>query len=121
MKISRGASLDRYYLLKLFGFGVFLHRIHHSDPPNLYHSHPWSGLSIIFGSYEEAYPGKDFVRKRFFNWIRATQHHCVRINTPVWTIFIHLPRSNQWSIADENGIIGTEPWRGAEGFKDYAK
>lgn len=53
MKVSRGASLDRYYLLKLFGFGVFLHKIHHDDPFRLYHSHPWNFISIIFGWYDE--------------------------------------------------------------------
>lgn len=119
-KVSRGASLDRFYLLKLFGFGVFVHRIHHSDPVCLYHSHPWSGLSLIFGGYIEIIRGKLAVRRRWFNWVSATQHHRVVVERPVWTLFIHGRRCNRWSIVNEHGeTTSIEPWRGEAGRKDY--
>jgi hypothetical protein len=132
MKISRGAALDRYYLLKLFGFGIFLHRIHHSDPgavylvPRsgdvaLYHSHPWSGLSLILGSYVEIRYGENPKRRWLWNWINAKVHHRVLIAKPVWTLFIHLPKSNRWSVINENGcVLSEEPWKGDKGFKDYS-
>ncbi len=121
MKISRGDSLDRYYLLKLFGFGVFLHRIHHSDPPGLFHNHPWSGLSVIFGHYHE-FTRDTQVTRRWFNWIKATRHHRVELcHRPVWTLFIHGRKSNKWSIVDTAGNKVETPWEGAEGHKSYTK
>jgi hypothetical protein len=126
MKISRGESLDRFYLFSLFGFGLFLHRIHHSDPMGVYHSHPWSGLSMFLGSYGECIKrpdGKvDFKIRYFWNWINAKQHHRVMILKPMWTLFFHLPRSNDWSIIDEKGNKVEVPWEGASGgVKSYAK
>lgn len=123
MKISRGTSLDRYYLIKIFGFGLFLHKIHHSDPPNRYHTHPWSGLSIIFGSYIEdtiVGPDKKQSHRTILNWIRAKRPHRVTITKPIWTLFFHLPKSNQWKIYDDDGqVVAVEPWKGDTGHKDY--
>jgi hypothetical protein len=120
MKVSKGASLDRYYLFKLFGFGLFLHKIHHSDPVERFHSHPWSGLSVIFGTYIEKFVDGTFKHRRWFNWINAKRHHQVIINKPTWTLFFHLPKSNQWEIVDYKGdVIATEPWKGDQGYKDY--
>ncbi len=131
LKKSQGASIDRYYLFKLFGFGAFLHNIHDSDPEGLYHSHPWSGVSIIFGGYVEekrgSYPGKRFGsdvfrrRKRFINFVSAKTHHRVIVSKPTWTLFIHLRKSNKWSIINDAGETVTQPWEGSVGYKDYAK
>ena len=122
MKISRGESLDRYYLFKAFGWGIFLHKIHHSDPQGLYHSHPWNGLSLILGKYVEIKYGDRRREKWLFNLIRGSIHHRVEVSRPTWTLFIHAPRSNKWSIKDEVGnIVSEEPWRGDKGLKDYGK
>jgi hypothetical protein len=121
--VSKGASLDRYYLFKFKGFGVFLHRIHASDPVGLFHSHPWNGVSIIFGAYTEFFQdsSRPFLRK-WLNFIKAKRHHRVEVRTPVWTLFIHLPKSNKWSIVDRTGTLKSEaPWEGDQGYKDYSK
>lgn len=121
LKVSRGDSLDRHYIVKALGCGIFIHRIHHSDPVGVYHNHPWSGLSIIFGHYDESYqtrPGR-WLRKRGLNWIEAGRHHNVHIDKPVWTVFLHLPKSNKWEIVTEAGAKVTAPWEGAEGKKSY--
>ena len=124
VKVSRGQSLDRFYLLKLFGFGIFLHRIHDSDPVYLYHSHPWNGWSFILGYYDEVIRGQPGRARRryFFNRIRADQHHRVIADRPVWTLFFHGRRCNRWSIVDEAGkVVSQEPWRGESGHKDYTR
>lgn len=122
MKVSRGESLDRFYIAKAFGFGLFAHRIHHSDPPGVYHSHPWSGLSIIFGSYRECYKDDSRVRRRWvFNWVSARRHHRTVVDRPVWTLFFHLRKSNQWSVLDDAGNAVVAPWKGASGHKSYTK
>ena len=120
MRVSRGDSLDRFYVAKAFGCGLFIHRIHHSDPVGTYHSHPWSGLSIILGSYQECYRDDTRVRRRWFlNWVRANRHHRTIVNKPVWTIFFHLPKSNKWSILDDAGNEAVTPWEGDKGHKSY--
>lgn len=123
LKVSRGASLDRIYLLKLWGYGLFLHKIHASDPPGVWHSHPWNGFSIIFGSYLEEYQCNRgvFHPRRLYNRIFATLHHRVAVEKPVWTLFFHLPKCNSWSIIDSSGRSVDSPWEGAEGRKDYTK
>lgn len=121
MKVSRGDSLDRFYLLKAFGWGVFVHRIHHTDPVGLYHSHPWSGLSIILGGYNEVFRSNPnrVHRRRWFNLLKANRHHRVIIDRPVWTLFIHAPKSNQWEIVDGQDGKVAAPWEGDKGHKSY--
>lgn len=125
-KISKGKSLDRYYLFKLFGYGVFLHRIHMSDPEGLYHNHPWNGLSFIFGAYleQKIYTEGDIRNKvkLFLSYVTGVHHRVQLISgNPIWTLFIHWPRCRQWSVVnDKYETIATEPWRGDEGVKDYS-
>ena len=130
MKVSRGTSIDRFYLVKLFGFGVFVHRIHHSDPPTHLHNHPWSGLSLIWGGYLEetrtigpdGVPQFDIKIKNFWNWVPAKRHHRVIVGRPVWTLFIHGRKCNRWTVIDRKGAITAEaPWEGEKGFKDYGR
>lgn len=132
-KISEGESLDRFYLFKLFGFGVFLHHIHASDPHETFHNHPWSGLSIIFGKYWEYVAELDYndgtvigvtttgYCRRFFNWIPAKRYHQVRLTTMrgIWTLFFHLPKSNKWSVIDRRGEKVDAPWEGEGKGRSY--
>ena len=121
MKKSTGESLDRYYLLKLFGFGVFLHRIHHTDPADTYHDHPWNGISFILGRYREEFhdrPGKVHLRA-LVNFVRATRHHRTIVDKPVWTLFIHGRKCNRWSVVDLKGRRTETPWSGEVGHKSY--
>lgn len=122
IRVSRGSSLDRYYLFKFFGLALFLHRIHHSDSVGLYHSHPWNGISLILGSYVETIQSEAPRRRWFCNWIEAGRHHRVEVKRPTWTLFFHFRRSCRWSVIDESGVTqSVEPWRGEAGLKDYAK
>jgi hypothetical protein len=121
VKVSRRDNLDRYYLFKLFGFGIFLHWIHHDEDPWLYHNHPWNGISIIFGEYLEERRGKKPILRRYFNFIHAKIHHRVSLPSgPVLTLFIHGRRYNRWSVVDRNGrLVAEEPWRGIGGPTSY--
>lgn len=132
LKKSQGQSIDRYYLFKLFGAGAFLHNIHDSDPKAIFHTHPWPGLSIIFGNYVEErllpnpnpmlWPILDRRRRWGFNFVAAKTPHRVEVFCPTWTLFIHLPKTNQWKIFDRFGQVQTEaPWEGAEGHKNYSE
>lgn len=120
MKISRGDSLDRFYLIKLFGFGVFLHRIHHSDPEGVFHSHPWNGVSLILGEYFEQYPKSGMLRRRGFNFIRAVNFHRTVVAKPVWTVFFHGRKCNKWSVWKDGRTVQT-PWEGDKGHKSYTQ
>ena len=114
MKISKRANVNRYYLLKFFGLGVFLHKIHHSDP-EVFHSHPWSWFSIIFGSYWENRVFGRWRKRTLFNFCKYGHCHRVVIDKPVWTLFFHGRRQGTWIVTDKTGeILETNPWRGVD-------
>jgi hypothetical protein len=113
MRVSRRDNLDRFYLLKLFGFGLFLHRIHHSEKLGVFHTHPWNGVSLILGHYWEQQHGTNILRKRWgFRFLSAQTPHRVEVRKPVWTVFLHGRRFNRWRVVDNAGnVLAIEPWR----------
>lgn len=116
MKVSRRANLDRYYLLEWRGWALFLHRIHHDENPGVYHSHPWSWVSLVFGRYLDHRIGQESRLVRFLNWCPAGLPHRVTLPAgPVWTLCLHAPRSARWAVHDESyRAVEWEPWRGTE-------
>lgn len=130
IKVSRGESLDRYYLFKFRGYGLFLHHIKDSDPLGRWHTHPWDGISYHLRGYAESQLFADqdgciheqLSWRRWRNRVAATTPHRVITDKPLWTLFFHWPKSNQWKIFDRRlNVIATEPWKGADGHKDYTK
>lgn len=121
MRISRGESIDRFYILQWRGWGIFLHRVHHSDPADLFHDHPWDALSLIFGFYYEERLGQRSKLCFGPHRLPARMHHRVVVGRPVWTLLVHAPRSNSWSVVTREGITqSVEPWRGEAGHKYYS-
>lgn len=122
MKISRRDNLDRYYLLQAFGFGLFAHRIHHDETPDVFHSHPWDGVSLIFGSYLEERLGETPKTRWGFNVVRARRFHRISLpRGPVWSLFLHGRRYNRWAVCDREGkVLDVEPWRGVGGRTSYS-
>lgn len=107
-KVSRRDTCDRYYIFSLFGFALFVHRIHHDEEEGIYHNHPWNGISLILGSYMEQRFGEPLKKRWGLRWVPAKTHH--RVEGSVWTIFFHFRRSNQWTVIDETGrVLATEP------------
>jgi hypothetical protein len=116
VKISRRANLDRYYLFQCRWFAIFLHKIHHDEVEGVYHSHPWSWFSLIFGWYREHKIGRAPRNCVLLNRCRAGDPH--RVTLPagtVWTLCIHGRRRCQWKVFNECGdVLDVEPWRGVE-------
>lgn len=101
---TAGPALVRFYLLPK----IKLHYIFQSDAD--FHTHPWDGISIIFGSYQEQRGDSPLQRRRFFNRVYAHTPHKVLIDKPVWTLFIHGSRINEnWQYGTE-----TKPWEGSD-------
>lgn len=122
MKVSKRDNLDRHYLLQAFGFGLFLHRMHHDEAANVFHSHPWDGVSLILGSYKEERYGEPSQIRRWFNVISGPRFHRVTLPSgPVWSLFFHFRRYNQWAVKHRDGrILDVEPWRAVGGRTSYA-
>ena len=97
--------------------------MHHSEEKDIFHTHPWSGISFIFGSYSEEKLLLSSRKKQWFNWVKATVPHRVSLpDGPVWSLFIHGRRCNRWQVVHRDGhIIDTEPWRGVGGRTSYEK
>lgn len=129
-RASRRANLDRFYLIQTPWFGVFLHRIKKSDKEGVYHTHPWSWFSIVFGRYidvrlapadrgELSFLGQPVYvnRKAGFNSCPAGLAHRVVLegDKPVWTLCFRGPRRCQWKVIDTNrNVVEIEPWSGTE-------
>lgn len=122
-RVSHRDNLSRYYIIQLFGLGIFVHRIHHDEKADVFHSHPWNGFSIILGSYTEEKLGQSKRIRRLFNVLRAPVHHRVELHAgPVWSIFFHGPRYNRWEVVRKDGsLIDVEPWKGIGGRTSYDK
>jgi hypothetical protein len=122
MKVSRRDNLDRYYIIQAFGFGLFVHRMHHDEDLDIFHSHPWDGISFILGGYLEEQFDPVPKMKWFFNVIKAETFHRVSLpNGPVWSVFIHGRRKNRWAVKHRDGtILDVEPWRDVGGRTSYA-
>jgi hypothetical protein len=115
VKVSRRDTIDRYYILEWRGWAVFIHHIKQSDPRNVMHTHPWSWVSLIFGSYLEERPGRKPRLRRFWNACRAGVPHRVTIDKPLWTILVHGPREMPWAVTNDAGeVLEVEPWTGTE-------
>ena len=94
--------LERYYLLGVLGWHVYLHRFVDSDPDRGLHDHPWGrALSLVLvAGYDEirSEPGAEgrtirrFVRPWRVNWLRGDTFHRVVLRAghpagpcPAWT------------------------------------
>jgi hypothetical protein len=122
-RVSKRENCNRHYVWQRWGFGLFIHEIHTSEDRNVFHNHPWSGISLILGSYVEQYHGTRPVRRWLINWIKAERHHRIEVNRTVYTIFFHFRRKNNhsWTVIDTDGnVLKREPWRGIGGDPSYS-
>lgn len=121
VKVSRRDTADRYYLVSLFGFALFLHRLHKDEEKNVFHTHPWNAISLIFGYYHEQRMGKKLKVRYGLHFLPANTPH--RLELPygtVWTLFFHFRRFNRWTVrTGDNHIIAVEPWRHIGGPTAY--
>lgn len=109
-KCSRTKWNLRWYIISTPWFGVKVHNILEEDE---WHTHPWHGFSIVFGTYQEQYElGVPYRNVRWFNRIGAYRPHRTRsLNTKgTLTIFFHGPRVNEdWYWGGDKA-----PWRGVQ-------
>jgi hypothetical protein len=103
--------LGRYYMIKIFGYAVFLHQFWVSDIDEC-HDHPWwNGSIILRGGYlEHFYDGT--VRKRRPGHITlrtANTAHRLEIDPKnkgkVWTLFFHGTRKRRWGFYTKDGWV----------------
>lgn len=103
--------LERFYLLKIFGRSLYLHRFWRSDLDGL-HDHPWPWARIVLtgGYYEEGFDGKHtWCGPGHFVYRDAQTLHRVKLcesRAPgaTWTLFAHGRRCRDW------GFVDNEPW-----------
>jgi hypothetical protein len=100
--------LERYYLIGLFDWHLYLHRFVDSDPDRGLHDHPWGhAVSLVLvGGYDEIRAIGDLpdrvevrtVAPGRVNRLRGCDYHRVvlRDGAPAWTLFLHGPRVKGW-------------------------
>ena len=98
--------LERYYVGRLFGIHIYLHRFVAEDCREDLHDHPWSAVSIVInGGYREVrgyLDGDVGVRTKgrpvvLFNIIRPhTMHRISAARPETWTLFFRGSRRKGW-------------------------
>ena len=98
--------MERYYLLRIGGWALFLHRFWASDPEQP-HCHPWNNVKMILaGFYYEM--GADGIYHQRTAWrptYRSAEvfHRVVipqAMEGKVWTLFAHGRRFREWGWLD---------------------
>ena len=100
--------LRRYKLLKLFGYGIYIHEILQSDDDSFLHDHPFDFTSVILsGCYYEYMP--DCIRLRTRGKVihhKAIDAHRLVLNGgPTWTLFIRGPKYREWGFITDKGWV----------------
>ena len=109
--ISRDGTpyMERYFLLRLGPFALFLHHFIDSDLDDV-HDHPWPWARLIIkGSYREHHhdgtstvcPRWSFIFRaaRELHWVELVETH-PGFRNDVWTLFVHGRRVRQWGFID---------------------
>ena len=106
-KVSKTKWTWRWYIFSSKWFGVKIHKIRMTTDE--WHTHPWNGVSIIFGHYYEQLEEDGWWHLRMgVNFVGANRPH--RTSGDCYTLFIHGPRVNEdWFWGDEKA-----PWRGVQ-------
>lgn len=112
--------LERYYLFRVFGITVYLHRFVRNDSDHALHNHPWRhAVSLVLtGAYTAEQPGhvarlNDGTHLlyplhhwvRWVNYIRhSTFHQIVAVRPETWTLFMHTRWRYEW------GFLKPQDW-----------
>lgn len=110
--------LRRFYILKVFGYAVFLHIIFRSDEDRFLHDHPWNFWSLILknGYDEELFVTPGFTDSptyrrpiRVGNLVRHKAEDAHRLHLldgqPTWSLFIHGQRRRIWGFHTDSGWL----------------
>lgn len=115
--ISRDGTpyLERYFVCRVLGLTVYLHRFVGCDGDNEVHNHPWNSIAVcLVGGYLEErvtgiciLQGWRNVNRRIFpgrvNRIRANDFHRIKSTKPeTWTLFIHGRTRLGWGFLHRN-------------------
>ena len=106
--------LERYFVGRLLGITVFLHRFLASDGDREVHDHPWrwSFAWVLTGGYREERmrhldPERGWasdlrsIRAGRINALGARSFHRVLEPQPeTWTVFVHGPRIKRWGFLE---------------------
>lgn len=122
--------LERYYLGKVFGVTLFIHRFIRPDGDREVHNHPWGrSVSIILcGGYEEERVDAIDVERGWVYHIRTkyplminvikanTFHRIASIKPETWTLFMHGKRIAKWGFLKrvDNGVMFHQPYQTSE-------
>lgn len=112
--------LERYFIGRVFGRHVYLHRFLASDSAQL-HDHPWRwALSLIVcGAYlEDRRWGRGLVR--WYNWLTGESFHRVELIHDVytWTIFMTGPRCKTWGMMEPVlPVVGGSTWPDSQVYR----
>jgi hypothetical protein len=112
---------QRWRLLRLPWFAVYVHHICRSDADAHMHSHPWSYISFILeGAYTEEFSNPPYYgsvqEKNYYSgdlaYHKAQEvHKLTLISDQVWSLVMTWGRTKDWGYATDQGFVGHKEYR----------
>lgn len=112
--------MRRFYIFKIKGYAMFIHKIYRSDEDRWLHDHPWPFITVVLkNGYMEELPEWRteymFSCKRIFKTVKAisvlrhsaTDLHRLHLigGNPTWSLFMHGKRVRDWGFMTEDGWV----------------
>lgn len=110
--------LRRWYLVRLFGWKLMLHKMERPDSDREPHDHPWWFWSVVLkgGYLEQIFVGNkyhSYRERRAGRLVSCRPKHTHRVamlmdGKPCWTLLLRGPRVRSWGFYTDCGWM---PWK----------
>lgn len=104
---------ERWRILNLWLFSIYVHKIHCSDQDTHQHSHPWIFFSkILAGGYIEQRGGRgNLMTPGSWTIMKPTEYHRITVLKPVISFVITGPRIHEWGYMTNSGHVDSVSYR----------
>lgn len=124
--------LERYFVCRLFGCCIYIHRFVASDPDRGLHDHPWPwALSLVLKGWYYECTRRGTRKVLWANWLHGDSFHRVVLpfepfalrdagggllkivrtskRQECWTLFVHGPKCKPWGFMRPAWVRGDQP------------
>lgn len=114
IKSKKGVlHFERWRILNLGLFAIYIHRIYVSDADKHQHSHPWWFFSkILAGSYYEMRGNRGrLMAPGYWATMKPKEFHKITVLEPVTSFVVTGPRIHEWGYMTDDGYVEAGQYR----------
>lgn len=104
---------ERWRILNVWLFAIYIHKIYRSDEDIHQHSHPWIFFSkILTGGYIEQRGGRgDLMTQGSWTIMKPKEYHKITVIKPTTSFVITGPRLHKWGYMTSEGHVDSVAYR----------